>query len=291
MPERYFEKFPLINYSNTIVRDLTVRTVILNSIYNNPTLYYPYDIQQYERPDNISDRYYKDEYKDWIIRLNNKVIDPYYDWYLDQETFNAFITKKYGSLSNAQTKIKYFQNNWYANSNPISSSTFEALPDDAKRFWKPVPENDQNVSNPKEYTRIREDWKLSTNQLVAYTTANAAGFTTDEIVDVTINGSQSGRGQVIFANTTNLKLQHTVGTVTGTVAGTCELTGRESAVTTTFSTITTVANNITADESSYWSAVTYFDYESSINERNKSIIVLDSSYSGVISRQLQDILR
>lgn len=290
MPERYFEKFPLVSYSNTIVRDITARTVVLNSIYNNADLYYPYDIAQYERPDNLADRYYKDEYKEWIIRLTNKMIDPYYDWYLDQETFNAFIAKKYGSIGKAQTKIKYYQNNWYSNSNPISATAFSALPADAARFWEPVLVNGQNVSEPIEYRRVQQDWTLATNRVVQYSTANSAGFTVDEVVDVTINGSQDGRGQVVFANTTTLTIQHTVGTVTGTVAGTCSLSGRESNTTTSFTAITTMANNIPTDESSYWSAVTYYDYEENVNEKNKSIIILDSSYSSIISKQLKDLL-
>jgi len=291
MPERYFEKFPLVNYSNSVVRDITARTVVLNSIYNDPSLYYPYDIAQYERPDNLADRYYSDEYKEWIIRLTNKMIDPYYDWYLDQETFTSFIIKKYGSIAKAQTKIKYYQNNWYETPDPISATAYAALAADASRFWEPVLINGQNVSSPNEYTRVRQDWTLATNRVVQYATANSSGFTTDEIVDVTINGSQAGRGQVTFANTTALTIQHTVGTVTGTVVGTCTLSGRESNTTTTFTSITTMANNIPTDESSYWSAVTYYDYENDINEKNKSIIVLDSSYTSVVSKNLKDLLR
>ena len=169
MSEKYFEKFPIISYANTLTRDVTSRVVVVSSIYNNPSLYYPYDIQQYERADNIADRYYSDQYKDWILKLTNKVIDPYYDWYIDQDTFNAFIIKKYGSLARAQEKIKHYQNNWYANSDNISSITYEALPSNAKRFWEPVLVNGQNVITPNEYTRIREDWALNTNKVIQYT--------------------------------------------------------------------------------------------------------------------------
>lgn len=291
MTERYFEKFPLITYSNTAVVDITARAVVLNSIYNDASLYYPYDVQQYERPDNIADRYYSDQYKEWIIRLTNKVIDPYHDWYLDQNTFNAFIEKKYGSLARAQVKIKHYQNNWYSNSDTISSVTYEALPADAKRFWEPVLINDQNVSAPREYSRVRQDWTLSTNEVVQYSTANSSGFIVDEIVDVTINGANTGRGQVAFSNATHLTIQHTVGTVSGNVVGTCSLKGRESSTNTAFTSVTVLADNITADESIYWSPVTYYEYESDINERNKSIIVLNAGYSDQVSRQLKELMR
>lgn len=291
MTQRYFEKFPLITYANTAAVDITARAVVLNSIYNDASLYYPYDVQQYERPDNIADRYYSDQYKEWILRLTNKVIDPYYDWYLDQETFNAFIAAKYGSIAKAQTKIKHYQNNWYSNSSPISAAAFNALPADAKRFWEPVLVNDQNVGSPNEYTRVRQDWTLSTNEVAQYTTANASGFAYDEIVDVTINGANTGRGQVAFSNTTHLTIQHVFGTVTGSVVGSCFIKGRESSTNTAFTSVTILADNISANESIYWSPVSYLDYESNVNERNKSIIVLDAGFSDQISRELKDLLR
>lgn len=291
MTERYFEKFPLITYSNTAVVDITARAVVLNSIYNDASLYYPYDVQQYERPDNIADRYYSDQYKEWILRLTNKVVDPYYDWYLDQETFNAFVAKKYGSLANAQVKVKHYQNNWYSNSTNISSTTYDALPSDAKRFWEPVLINDQNVSSPREYTRVKQDWTLSTNEVVQYSTANASGFILDEVVDVTIDGSAAGMGQVAFSNSTHLTIQHTVGTVSANVVGACYITGRESSTNTSFTSVTVLADNIAPDESGYWSAVTYFDYESNINERNKSIMVLNAGFSDQVSRQLKELMR
>ena len=290
MAQRYFEKLPVITYANTTAVDITARAVVLNSIYNNASLYYPYDVQQYERPDNIADRYYNDQYKDWIIRLTNKLIDPYHDWYLDQNTFNAYIAKKYGSIANAQTKIKHYQNNWYTNADSISTAAYNALPVDAKRFWEPVEINGQNVSTPSEYRRVKQDWTITTNQIVQYNTSNAVGFIIDEVVDVTINSLNAGRGQVLFANTTHLMLQHAVGSITSNTVGTCVVSGRESANSTTFTASTLLADNITADESIYWAPITYFQYESDINERNKSILVLNAGFTDQVSRQLKDLM-
>jgi hypothetical protein len=323
MPD-YFEKFPLVSYSNTIVRDITARAVVVNSIYNDPALYYPYDIRPYERPDNISSSYYKDEYKDWIIRLTNKVVDPYYDWYLDQETFNAFIIKKYGSISKAQTKYKHYQNNWYSGTNIITAGAYEVLPEDAKRFWEPVPENGQNVLSPKEYSRSRIDWTLATNKIIEFAVlTDASDFIIDEVVDITISGVYCARAQVVFANDTKIKVQHIVEktaldpfitvpyitlesgfsliTESGEyissenedpiISSTSTIVGQESNKIVNFSSFKTISTPIPADESAYWSPVSYYDYETSINERNKSIIVLDSSYSSTISKELQDIMR
>ena len=291
--ERYFEKFQTVSYANTLVKNITQRTTILQSVYNNPVLYYPYDITQGERPDMIADRYYDDQYMAWLLYLSNSVIDPYYDWYLDPSTFDTFIAKKYGSLANAVNKIKYYTNNWYSDSTPtISASVYAALPSGLLKYYEPVPINGVVTNSPREYTRRRVDWKLQTNGIAKYEVANGSSFTTDEVVDINFSLSSSGTGQVTFANTTTVILQHLTGTVTtGTITGSSYLYGRESKTNTVFTTATSVVNNIPAGETSFWSPVTYFEYETEINERNKSILVLKSEYSSKVSKQLRDLLK
>ena len=291
--ERYFDKFEQIQYANTTVRNITQRTVFLNSVYNNPFFYYPYDIQQGERPDMIADRYYGDQYMSWLLYMSNKVIDPYHDWYVDQTTFEEFIVKKYGSLANAMTKIKYYRNNWYSDPAPtITAAVYENLDPALRKFYEPVPINDVIVNNPREYTRKKEDWSIRTNAISRYATANGAGFVTTEVVDVVFGLSSQGTGQVAFANTTTVVLENLSGVVTtGTISGSSYMKGRESLTNTAFTTATSVANNIPAAETGYWTAVTLYDYETEINERNKSILVLKSDYSSGAARQLRDLLK
>jgi hypothetical protein len=289
--ERYFEKFATIQYSNTAVKNITQRTVMLNSVYNDPTLYYPYDIRSGERPDNIADRYYNDQYMAWILYLSNKVVDPYYDWYVDNSTFQDFIVKKYGSLANATSKIKYYRNNWYLYPDPIPSSTYDNLNADLIKFYEPVPINGVIVPNPSQYTRKKEDWTVSTNRIASYT-ANSSNFITDEVVNINFSTSQTGTGQVQFANSTTVVLQHLQGfTTNGSITGTSYLYGRESQTNVVFTATQSLANNIPSTELSYWSPVTYYDYENEINERNKSILVLQKRYSSTMSNQLKTLLR
>jgi len=291
--ERYFEKFQTVQYANTVARNITQRAVFLTSVYNNPLFYYPYDIEDGERPDMIADRYYSDQYMAWVINLANKVVDPYHDWYVDQNTFNEFIVSKYGSLATAMTKIKYYRNNWYSDPNPtISAAAYDSLDPSLVRFYEPVPINDVVTFTPRQYMRRKEDWTVSTNLITRYSVADGAGFAHDEIVDVTFNVSQTGTGQVSFANTSTVILQSLTGVATtGTIGGTSALKGRESGTNTAFTSVNSVANNIPALEASFWSPVTYFEYETEINERNKSIMVLKSQFAPKVARQLKDILR
>jgi hypothetical protein len=293
MTERYFEKFQTINYANTVVRNITQRAVVLNTVYNSPLIYYPYDIQQGERPDNIADRYYKDQYMGWILNLTNKVVDPYYDWYVDETTFNDFIIKKYGSLVNATTKVKYFRNNWYTDRNRISIDAYEALAGSLKKFYEPVYADPELSIRLLGYIRRAEDWKKTTNQIVQY---NAVGtdFINDEIVDV-YNGTTSGAakigsGQVCARTSTTTRIQHTTGAVTSTPT-TFRLVGRESRASKTYTSVTLIVDNIPVGEDDFWEPVYCYDYENEINERNKSIQVLSAEYSGQIAKELKTLLR
>lgn len=291
MAEKYFDKFSIINYGGKSVRNITQRAVVLNSVYTDPTLYYPYDIAQYERPDNIADRYYSDQYASWILLLTNKVIDPYYDWYIDDETFRTFLIKKYGSSFNALNKIKYYRNNWYTQTDPIGVAQYNALPASLVKFFEPQLVNGEVPLVPLNYVRRREDWTHSTNKVVRLSTTTGTGFIKDEIVEVTLNGSLAGRAQVAFSNSTTLSVQHVVGTIHGTVTSNSFVVGLESGVNAAFTASTLVLDNIPTEETTYWSPVTCYEYESEINEKNKSILVLNKNYAPQISKQLKSILR
>ena len=291
MAEKYFDKFPIITYANTAVRNITLRAVVLNSVYSSPVFYYPYDIQQGERPDNIADRYYKDEYMGWILHLTNKVVDPYYDWYLDETTFKDYVVKKYGSYSNATSKVKYYRNNWYSYPDPISQFQYDAIDDSLKKFYEPVYTDVYYSTTPIGYKRLEVDWKKSTNQIVRYN-CNGASFSSDEIVDVYRNSEKLGNGQVCGKRNTSLTRQQTSGLVVeDTGVFTFTIRGRESSANQAYTDATLVVNNIPAAEINYWEPVYMYDHENEINERNKSIQVLKSDYSDQIAKELTNLMR
>jgi hypothetical protein len=293
MAEKYFNKFPLIPYGNTVAVDITKRAGILNTVYENPTLYYPYEIEPGERPDNISDRYYKDQYMSWILYLTNKVIDPYYDWYMDQDTFNAFITKKYGTIEKAQTKISYYRNNWYLEQDILDVSTFESLSQLVKKYYQPVYMDEFKSAEPYGYKRKQEDWKLKTNSIVLYSCNNASNsYITDELVTVTFNPSNRGYGQVLASNSSSVSLQHVTGvTTTGTITANSYLFGRESKANTAFTTANTIVSNIGVAEEVYWSPVSYYDYETELNDATRTIQVLNNQFSTKIALELKKLMR
>ncbi len=290
MAEKYFEKFQTISYNNVAVRNITQRAILLNSVYNNPLLYYQYDIDNGERPDTIADRYYQDEYMGWLLKLSNNIIDPYYDWYIDTSTFDAFITKKYQSYERAVTKIKYYRNNWY-NSDPIGVNVYDALSSSLKRFYEPLYSDVYYTKTPLSYKRKEADWKKSTNSVVKYT-ANGTNFVLDEIVDIYRNNVKRGLGQVCGKSNTSLIIQHVSGDV-NEYSNPYSFTavGRESSTNVSFTSSVLLVNNIPSEETTYWDPVTYYDYENDINENNKSIKVVKSNYSTQLADELRNLLK
>jgi len=295
MPERYFQKFQLINYANTVAVNITQRSVVLNSVYSNPSLYYLYNIKPHERPDTIADEYYQDQYMSWILYLTNKMVDPYYDWNLDQDTFDAFIIKKYGSYENASSKIKYFRNNWYTQPEQISVSQYTNIVSangSLARYYNPTYLDDIKNTIPNGYVRKKEDWVYNTNRIVSYAVANGSLFVSDEIVNVTFSANSTGRGQVNFSNSSIVVLKNLFdNTSNGTITANSYLYGRESKANTVFTNTTSLANNIPSSEVTYWDPVTYFQYELEINEKNKSIQILEKRHSTQISKELKRLMK
>jgi len=285
MAEKYFSKFPKIQYGNNYVVDITRRVVLMDKISGNPYAFYPYDIASEERADQFSYRYYEDQFKSWLVYLTNQITDPYYEWYLTQPQLDEFIEKKYGSIQTAQQKIKYYKNNW-ENVENISVSQYNSLTDDSKYYWEAVYGNGSITS----YKRKKIDLTATTNKVVSYAVSNTS-FVNNEICKIVYNSNYVGYGQVASAANNYLYLQHVYGTYSSNVAGTCYIYGTESKVNTAFTSVSVVANNIPDSEFVYWKPVTYYDYEFDKNEYNKSIKVMDSKFAQQASDNLKNLLK
>jgi hypothetical protein len=289
MAEKYFSKFPKIQYSNNYVVDITRRVVLTDTVSSSPYAFYPYDITSEERADQFSSRYYKDQYQSWLLYLTNKITDPYYEWYLTQSQFDQFIEKKYDSIYSAQQKIKYYKNNW-ENVENISVSEYNSLTDARKYYWDAVYGNGYNISS---YKRKQLDFNAATNKVIRYyvTPGSNTSFVLDEICKIVYNSNEVGYGHVAAAANNTLCLQHVSGTYYTNSTGTGYIYGTESGVNTAFTSPSAVSNNISEDELVYWTPVTYYDYEYNKNEYNKSIKVMDSKYAQQASDNLKNLLK
>lgn len=291
--DRYFDKFQVITYSNTYAIDITNRVAVINKFIQNPYVYYPFDITFNERPDQFSYRYYDDPYKSWIVYLSNKIVDPYYEWYMTDTELNEFITKKYGSSHSAYTKIKYYRNDWQQ-IDPINRSTYDALSPTLKRYWEP----NYFGGSIQNYTRVQKDWITNTNRIISYATSNStSNFILDEVVTIDFDGTHTGTGQILSTSNGVVYVHHTSGWVAPdannsvSIHANSHVTGSESNASITFTSVTKVVQNLTDEEMVYWKPVYHYDYENEKNEFNKTILVLDNKLAPVAVKNLKDLLK
>lgn len=99
MSTKYFENFPVIEYQGRRVRDITRRSGFLKAIASNPYLYYPYTVKEGERAEDIAQFYYGSVDYVWLVYMANNILDPYHEWPMDPQTFNAYLVEKYQEQS------------------------------------------------------------------------------------------------------------------------------------------------------------------------------------------------
>jgi len=290
MAEKYFAKFPLISYANNAAVNIVERAKITDNVFNNPYVWYKYDIRNFERPDQIADFYYNDEFMDWLLYLSNQIIDPYYEWYMSDDVFFAYLVKKYNLITTnnitlLQNKVHSYINNWY-NGETISISDYNALPT-SHRYWQPTYTQSDVING---YIRNKVDWQLKTNAIVSYSVNTDAQFIVDEIVFINFDANTVGKAQVLQSNSSYVTVNHVFGHIYNTPSGSSYIYGTESAANVVFTSVVSIANNIISGEERYWDPLMLYDMERAANESKKSIKVLDRTYSMQVSKALTKLL-
>lgn len=278
-----------MTYANTLCKDITRRVTMEDKLKLNPSLYHRYTIGETERADLLAHSYYEDSYYDWLIYLNNGIVDPYYGWYMDMYDFNNYILKKYGSIEQAQKRIKYYQLNWPTNDVELTPSYYENnLPDHLKKYYDPIFNTQNKIIS---YRRKKDDIVTNTNKLLQFAVGSVTGngFVKGEIIDIynSTLSSVIGGCEVVFANTTTLKVHH----ISGNTNSTNKVLGETSNTLATITQSDILIENLPDDEAVYWSPIYYYDYELEKNEKNKNIRLIDSSFSLDIAEELRVILK
>ena len=109
MSMSYFSNFPKVTYNGVPAVNLAVRAGFVQTIFSDPSVYYPYTIEEGETADGIATWYYGNSAYDWIIYMFNNIIDPYSQWPKTYAQMVAYLTKKYGSIESAQSNIEFYR--------------------------------------------------------------------------------------------------------------------------------------------------------------------------------------
>ena len=100
----YFTQFPIINYNITgknsdlkAVVDIWRRVKVRSKIVNEISILDKYDVQEGDSPEVVAYKVYGSTDLFWIVCLMNNVVNRYYDWPLDEFTFQKFVADKYNN--------------------------------------------------------------------------------------------------------------------------------------------------------------------------------------------------
>ncbi len=114
---KYFSYFPKTVYSLNssdvdAVTNIVSRFGFEQSFKNNSSVYYEYDIQDGDTPEIIASKFYNSPDRYWVILMINDIVDPQFDFPLDQRTIISFIDEKYSANANiGQSGIAWAQSN------------------------------------------------------------------------------------------------------------------------------------------------------------------------------------
>jgi len=273
---KYFSKFPVIEYQGKIAKNILARPKVMTDLDSGKTPYYTYKVPAGKYYDQISSEYYGNHDFTWLMYLANQVVDPYYDVYLNDEDFNQFIIKKYGSIAFAQSVYAYWENSYKSDTREISFIQYDSLPPQQKRFWTPVVTN--VYTSPTAYRRKQLDEKVSTNRVVTVSSNQSSQYTiNDEFITQDINGNPAG-GIVKAISGNNITLNHVFSVI---VNGNeySELINQISAF-----------DNIPAIEAQYWTPVTLLEMEERANLERQDIRMVDKSLTYVVEKDLKKVM-
>ena len=97
---KHFAYYPKVEYSKELAVNLMVRGKIRDAILEKSALYYRYTIEDGDRPDILSTKYYGNPSYTWAIFYANNMFHPIHDWPMTEFYFSKYLESKYGSVDN-----------------------------------------------------------------------------------------------------------------------------------------------------------------------------------------------
>ena len=99
----YFQQFPKIMYdikgdgNLKLVPDIFRRIKVKSKIKDNLSLLDKFDVESGDTPESIAYKVYGDAEYFWVICLMNNIVNRYYDWPLDEYSFQRYMSDKYSN--------------------------------------------------------------------------------------------------------------------------------------------------------------------------------------------------
>lgn len=280
---KYFQPFPTTSYANVECVDIIRSNEIKQSILRNTSLYYNFIVREGQRPDTLSYDYYDTPYFDWLVYKSNNIVDPYYDWYMTQSTFDSYMVSKYGSIERAIETTLFYYVNWQTNDQRLTAAGYQALGSKQRPYWRP------GTDAATYFVRKELDWKVSTNMIVKVPLTSVSAVSLNDYVaqyDTQNGGTSNASGEVSFVGSDYILVR----CVTGTFTNGKWISANPFAVsgltyTQINDTPTIMEYTIPQEVSVYWTKMSAYDYELTLNEEKKNIKLISKEYSKTIQRE------
>jgi hypothetical protein len=174
---KYFDSFPSVQYKGVMAKNLMLGIRVIPEVLQKWNLAYPYVITDNDTITSIAHQYYGSKDFAWLVLLSAQIVDPYYDWPLDSEAFENYISQKYGSKQEALTTVYGYIRDRFS---PVVSSQLDGDFDQYIRNKYGLPPGDPNgitvaTSTPAYYVNTQatkvspEQWQLlPSNQQTQY---------------------------------------------------------------------------------------------------------------------------
>jgi hypothetical protein len=81
-----------------LMTNLMARSSVIPSLLNNTALFYQYDIQDGDTPESVAYKYYGESYRYWIVLFSNQILDPQWNWPMNNIVFASYLADKYPSI-------------------------------------------------------------------------------------------------------------------------------------------------------------------------------------------------
>jgi len=155
MAINYFKNFPVVQYDKNALRNIILKAKIGKDLIQSYDSYYPYTIKAGETPTSLAYDYYGSVEYVWLIFLVNDMVDPYYDFPMDDDIFNQYIKKKYGSVAAATNlaESSYYRNNNY--SYYMTKTTYDNISAAERTGWLAVSNYDYELFENEEKRKIK----------------------------------------------------------------------------------------------------------------------------------------
>ena len=97
----YFETFPKLYYDIAgdgnfkLITDILRRFKVRNRIQEDAVMFDKYEVQDGEKPEDVSHKFYGTPSYHWVVLSINNISDRYYGWPLSNIDFENYIADKY----------------------------------------------------------------------------------------------------------------------------------------------------------------------------------------------------